>query len=69
MSKRRDDAQTPGTQVDAAERRRYKQHLDRRLDEALEETFPASDPIAVTPRRRRPLRRKAAERAAHKPTP
>jgi len=24
--------------------------LDRRLDEALQETFPASDPIAVTPR-------------------
>ena len=22
-------------------------HLDRRLDEALEETFPASDPIAL----------------------
>lgn len=26
-----------------------KQHLDEELDEALEETFPASDPIAVTP--------------------
>jgi ankyrin repeat protein len=25
-------------------------HLERRLDEALQETFPASDPIAVTPR-------------------
>ncbi|HKU45723.1 MAG TPA: ankyrin repeat domain-containing protein [Burkholderiales bacterium] len=24
-------------------------HLERRLDEALQETFPASDPIAVTP--------------------
>lgn len=23
-------------------------HLDRLLDEALEETFPASDPVAVT---------------------
>jgi len=30
-----------------------KRQLDRRLDEALEETFPASDPIAVTPHRRR----------------
>lgn len=30
----------------------YKDHLDERLDEALKETFPASDPIAVTPRRR-----------------
>ena len=26
-------------------------HLERQLDEALKETFPASDPIAVTPRR------------------
>lgn len=25
-------------------------HLERMLDEALKETFPASDPIAVTPR-------------------
>jgi hypothetical protein len=25
-----------------------KQALDRRLDQALEETFPASDPISVT---------------------
>jgi ankyrin repeat protein len=25
-------------------------HLERLLDEALKETFPASDPIAVTPR-------------------
>ena len=66
MSKRRDD--TPPTPPEADhERRRYKQHLDRRLDEALEETFPASDPIAVTPRRKRPLRRKTGERAAHKP--
>jgi ankyrin repeat protein len=26
------------------------EHLERLLDEALKETFPASDPIAVTPR-------------------
>ena len=26
--------------------------LDERLDQALKETFPASDPIAVTPRKR-----------------
>jgi len=38
--------------------KRYKQHLDDRLDEALTETFPASDPIAVTPRRKRPAPRK-----------
>ncbi|MFO7288346.1 MAG: hypothetical protein LOD94_09920 [Gammaproteobacteria bacterium] len=39
-----------------------KRHLDRRLDEALEETFPASDPIAVTPPRRRPSVRRAKAR-------
>lgn len=37
---------------ETAKRERYKRHLDRLLDKALEETFPASDPIAVTPRRR-----------------
>jgi hypothetical protein len=31
--------------------------LDERLDEALAETFPASDPVAVTPSRPRPERR------------
>lgn len=31
--------------------RRDKDQLDERLDEALSETFPASDPIAVTPSR------------------
>ena len=39
--------------------KRYKEHLDERLDEALRETFPASDPIAVTPRRKRPAPRKS----------
>jgi hypothetical protein len=38
----------------AEERRRaYLRQLDERLDEALKETFPASDPIALTPRPRR----------------
>jgi hypothetical protein len=32
-------------------RARTPEDLDKRLDEALEETFPASDPIAVTPHR------------------
>ena len=27
------------------------EHVERLLDQALEETFPASDPIAVTPRK------------------
>jgi hypothetical protein len=31
-----------------ADGRRDKQHLDEILDEALEETFPASDPIELT---------------------
>jgi hypothetical protein len=30
--------------------------LEARLDEALKETFPASDPVAVTPARRLRLR-------------
>ena len=37
----------------AAKGDEYKRHLDRLLDEALQATFPASDPIAVTPRRRK----------------
>jgi hypothetical protein len=36
----------PAPQVAMSEKERK---LDRRLDEALEETFPASDPIAVNP--------------------
>jgi len=31
-----------------------KEHEDEALDEALEETFPASDPIAVTPQPHEP---------------
>jgi len=31
------------------EKKKEQQHEDEALDEALEETFPASDPIAVTP--------------------
>jgi hypothetical protein len=37
--------------TDERRRKLYKQHLDERLDEALKETFPASDPVALTPRR------------------
>lgn len=32
-----------------------KEHMDEALDEALEETFPASDPIALTPSPREPV--------------
>jgi len=51
-----DDERRPGARdaTPAAPTNDLKRHLDRRLDEALEETFPASDPIAVTPPRRLP---------------
>jgi hypothetical protein len=54
MKERRQAKPDPQKAPDTEERRRkrYKQHLDERLDEALEETFPASDPVALTPRRR-----------------
>jgi hypothetical protein len=41
-----DPAPQGGEGPDAARER-----LDRQLDEALEETFPASDPIALSPAR------------------
>ena len=57
MTERRNDVSgAPGDSEAAA--KRYKEHLDNKLDEALTETFPASDPIAVTPRRKRPAQRK-----------
>jgi hypothetical protein len=37
----------------------YAEHLDKMLDEALGETFPASDPIAIT--RDKPLKSIASE--------
>lgn len=52
MTKRRKLASRPPPDDKDAERR-YRQHLDEQLDEALKETFPASDPIAVTPLRLR----------------
>ena len=33
-----------------SQRKLAKQRLDERLDDALEGTFPASDPVALTPR-------------------
>jgi hypothetical protein len=58
MSERPNDVSHPPGDSEAAAKR-YKDHLDNRLDEALTETFPASDPIAVTPRRKRPTQRKS----------
>ena len=51
MADRQDDPASARAADEAARRERYRQVLDAQLDEALKETFPASDPIAVTPRR------------------
>ncbi len=51
-SRRHTAAEKPAD--DMSKRDQYERHLDQLLDEALQETFPASDPIAVTPRRRKP---------------
>lgn len=64
MTKQRDTPNPSVSGESAADRKSYKRHLDQRLDEALEETFPASDPIAVTPRRNRNKRARAATKPA-----
>lgn len=56
MKEQQRERPPPGKEAGNGERQRlYKQQLDKLLDEALEGTFPASDPIALTPRR--PMRR------------
>jgi hypothetical protein len=52
MTTRREDTSHSSADNEAAARL-YKERLDNRLDEALCETFPASDPVALTPHRRR----------------
>jgi hypothetical protein len=47
MSNPRD--KTPDADRQDGDKARDKEHLDEKLDEALEETFPASDPVAITP--------------------
>lgn len=36
----------PSAPEDPRQRRQRKEHVDRNQDEALEETFPASDPVS-----------------------
>ena len=59
-------SKVPKTQKDAGER---ESETDRDLDEALEETFPASDPVAVSPTSARALDRAAAKPSRLKPSP
>ena len=44
-------ADTADQQRHELDRRRAHEHTEDLLDEALDETFPASDPIAITPRK------------------
>jgi hypothetical protein len=41
-----DDKKSPGKPEDAREREKRKQHESENQDQALEETFPASDPVS-----------------------
>ena len=43
---RRDSAKGPAHEAEAV---RHTAHRDRKLDESLEQTYPASDPAPVTP--------------------
>ena len=54
MTQRQENVPVPPRPRETAERKRdEKQHLDQKLDEALKETFPASDSVAITPPRQR----------------
>lgn len=38
---------TPDPRADEARRRRLREKIQRQLDEALEDSFPASDPVSI----------------------
>lgn len=42
------------------------EHEEELIDEALTETFPASDPVSVTVPKQKPRRRKPARNAMHR---
>jgi hypothetical protein len=60
MSKTMADKQRRG-EPPAGKKAAEKRHQDEKLDEALEESFPASDPVDLTPHKKEP---KADERKA-----
>lgn len=47
--RRKKPVRKKATDTEEGRRSLYKQRLDERLDDALKETFPASDPVALTP--------------------
>lgn len=57
-----DERRPAEREVNEGQQSELKRHLDKLLDEALLETFPASDPIAVSPPRKR-----ASPASGHRP--
>jgi hypothetical protein len=51
MSNRRNRKQDSERNTGEKDRQAEKKHLDEKLDEALDATFPASDPIELSDRR------------------
>lgn len=48
-----EDADMPEQHTRDIDRRVADEHTEALLDEALDETFPASDPVSITPRKHR----------------